>query len=561
MPLSSRNTEKPSRLLCYSLESSLPSISSSVQVPVHHCDSREDLVQRWLDNRGVLLIYAPNVDSELLAMQHYLSKNIPDAAIVVLLDVAGIQEDDIGQLLTLGVQEIVTSSDQISAALNTAWLRKERECNLQSFARFDVLTQLANRQLFQDRLEHSLKQHKRQRNELVLLILDVDRFHKVNDQYGHLAGDELLIAVAGRLKLCTRSSDTLARIGGNTFAIIAEHVKDASNAEHIAGKLCQQFQAPFLINGDEIYLSASIGVELSKVVDYDPSQMVRRAELAMLDAKYRGRNTYCISNTPRPADRIRAGLETALHHALEENQVHMAYQPQLSMDGLCFVGVEALMRWEHPVFGEVSPVNFIPILEETGLIEAYGLWGLKQSCVQFKQWLSIGLVASHARVSVNLSPRQFRQDNLAEMILDVLRETGLPAQNLTLEITETMIMHHRQQAVAVLEALRAKGITIAVDDFGTGYSSLVYLKALPIDYLKIDREFIKDIVENSDDQAIAGSIIQLAHSLRLGVVAEGVETEDVQKTLLHMGCDQYQGYYFARPVRAEEIPALVQRCR
>lgn len=533
----------------------MPSIPTSISFK--YCDRREELAEHWLST-SVLLIHASTVGRALMAMQTYLTLSIPDAAVIILIDSADTQNHQIGQLIKNGAQEVIYSVDQVSMAIDTARFRKEREFGLQSYVHLDVLTQLANRQLFQDRLEHSLEQHKRLRQELVLLILDVDRFHKVNDEYGHHAGDELLISVSERLNLCTRSSDTLARISGNTFAIIAEHIKDAANAALIAEKLCSQFKAPFILNNREVYLSASIGVELARVVNFDPSQMIRRAELAMLDAKHLGRNTYCISNTPRPADRVRAGLETALHHALENNEIHMAYQPQVSMDGSIFKGVEALMRWTHPIYGEVTPVNFIPILEETGLIESYGLWGLEQSCVQFKQWLDMGKVSCSARVSVNLSPRQFRQENLAELILKTLHETGLSPNNLTLEITETMIMQRRGEAAKVLEKLRVEGISVAVDDFGTGYSSLVYLKTLPVDYLKIDREFIKDIVLNTDDQAIAASIIQLAHSLSLSVVAEGVESKDVQDTLLAMGCDQYQGYYFAKPMKAEDIPAFIE---
>lgn len=558
MPLISHDSDIAPDLLCYSPEGEvalfLPDISFK------HCTSREHLADQWLDSAGVILLHAKHVGQELITAQKFLTQSVPDAPVVVYVESIVKQSQHIGQLIKLGAQEVVTTQGEIETAIETAKYRKERESALQSYVYSDVLTQLANRQLFQDRLEHSLEQHKRQRQQLVLLILDVDRFHKVNDQYGHFAGDELLVNVAERLSFCTRSSDTLARIGGNTFAIIAEHVKDKKNAAQIAEKLCAQFKDPFILKSDEVYLSASIGVELAQVVDYDPSQMIRRAELAMLDAKQHGRNTFCISNTPRPTDHIRAGLETALHHALEKNEIYMAYQPQVSMDGMLFKGVEALMRWSHPVYGEVTPFHFIPILEETGLIEAYGLWGLEQSCLQFKEWLEMKVVPTNARISVNLSPRQFRQENLAEQILDVLACSGLPAENLTLEITETMIMHHRDKASEVLATLRSKGISVAVDDFGTGYSSLAYLKTLPVDYLKIDREFIKDIALNTDDQAIAASIIQLAHSLRLNVVAEGVETEDVQDTLRGMGCDQYQGYYFAKPMKATEVPAIAQRC-
>jgi len=542
-------------VLFHSIDAGMPELPSSLRV--YLCGDQDELVESWMDCGGVILLHASTYTERLLKIQDHIAQTAPDAAVVVLLNYPDMRTD---RLLEAGVQEVITHDTDVVSAIKTAKLRKERECVLQTFVSFDVLTQLANRQLFQDRLEHSLEQHKRQRKELALLVFDIDRFFRINEEYGHAVGDSLLLQVSDRLKTATRKADTLARIGGNTFAIVAENLQAANNVSIIAEKICGLFHEAFDLNGEEIHLSVSLGAALSKQSEYDPNKMIHDAEQAMQEAKQMGRNSYVLYKALRPEDRIRGSLERALYQALANDQIFMEYQPQVTMDGKHITGVEALMRWNHPIFGSVPPDQFIPVLETTGLIESFGMWGLTAACAQFKEWLDSGIVSSDARVSVNLSPRQFHQPNLAEQILNALDETGLPAKNLTLEITESMVMENQKEAAETLAQLRFEGIAIAVDDFGTGYSSMAYLKVLPVDYLKIDREFVKDIVVDSSDKAIASSIIHLAHSLQLGVVAEGVEGAAIQSMLQELGCDQFQGYHFARPVGAADIPAVCEGC-
>ena len=516
----------------------------------------ESVIDAWRAYQGVVCLHSVRQTRELDMRVAKLARTIPDAVIVVMLDLL---PESPSALIELGAQEVVTAGSDLFTVIEVARARKNREFELQHYLYFDGLTQLANRQLFQDRMEHSLAQHKRSRADLALMILDLNRFKRVNDEHGHLQGDALLQAVADRLRGCTRSSDTLARIGSNTFAVIAGNLGGRSVAS-VAEKLMDQFRQPFTLDCGDVFVTASMGIELGSAVTYDAVQIIRRAELALHEAKRRGGNHYCINDQPRPADRIRLSLEGSLYQALERGEIYLEYQPQVSIDGRQFLGVEALMRWTHPELGGVSPAIFIPVLEETGLIEDYGIWCLEQACSQFRQWLEAGQVTASSRVSVNLSARQFRQENLAGCILDVLDATGLSPTNLTLEITKTMLMQNHGQAVTVLSELREAGVAIAVDDFGTGFSSLVYLKTLPIDYLKIDKAFIRDISSSRDDEAIASLIIDLAHNLNLNVVAEGVESQEALTMLGQLGCDQYQGFFFARPVAPDQIPALVARC-
>lgn len=550
------------KLHCYSTTGQKPQLPASVNLGIEN--SLTTLLSRTKGLDDVALFYAAEQNPELeTSIERFLQAS-PMSPVIVLLDTP---PKELKYLVELGVQEVVHGQSQVleqdlQQAVETAQARKKREYNLQHRAHHDDLTQLANRQLFKEKLDLCLEQHKRQRRDLTLLMMDLDRFHVVNDQYGHVVGDELLRAAAERLLSCTRGTDTLARMGGNTFAVVVENLFKSEDAEKIANKLCQQFQAPFLLDGgEEVYSTVSIGVQLARAVNYDADAMLQQAELAMQHAKVSGRNQfYVYRRTTKPEVRIRGSLETALHHAIANGEISLEYQPQISVSQTEFTGVEALMRWNHPQLGAVSPVTFIPILEETGLIHEFGKWGLNEACSQFKKWLDAGTMPANARVSVNLSARQFSRSDLAEQICSILRTTGLPPTNLTLEITESMIMKDQDYSVDALTTLRSKGIAIAVDDFGTGYSSLAYLKSLPVDYLKIDRVFVKDLNFNGEDQAIADSIIRLAHNLRLDVVAEGVEDDKVLDILQRLGCDYYQGYYFAKPVPADQIPALVERC-
>jgi len=488
---------------------------------------------------------------------------LPEAPLLVLLEHLSDEE----KLISAGVQEILSlhqaKSGLLSHVMLLAMARRQYDIDQKHAAHHDPLTGLANRGLFQDRLDHCLVQSQRRGLDVSLLFVDLDRFRVVNELHGHQFGDLLLIACAQRLRDTLRRSDTVARLGGNSFAVILEaggHQDNEQMSAAVAQKISTAFQRPFAIGGEEIFSTVSIGIELASRVSYDAGQLVRHAELALHQAKREGRNvSHVFCHRSSPADKIRVGLESALHHALEREELRLVYQPQVSISDQCFTGVEVLLRWQHPVLGDVSPAIFIPVLEETGLIERFGEWVLRNACQQYADWLSQGLVPEDSKLSVNLSPRQFRQRDLAERIQQLLADCALPPQRLTLEITESTLMVNLDHGVQILNRLRTLGVSVAIDDFGTGYSSLAYLKDLPIDYLKIDRMFVQDIVTDTHDAAIASSIINLAHNLGLKVIAEGVEDSAMLDVLAVFGCDQYQGFYFARPLPAADIPALVTR--
>ncbi|WP_221793099.1 putative bifunctional diguanylate cyclase/phosphodiesterase [Oceanobacter mangrovi] len=527
---------------------------------MHHL---EQICDRWRSASEVVCLLGKQFDDSLRNTLERLRLKLPSAPLMVGLQDVG---DEV-QLLELGVQEVFAlgraspDARQLERLANITIARMDYELALRSLTHFDPLTGLANRSLFQDRLEQSLIQARRNSLNVGLLFIDVDRFRVVNDIYGHSLGDQLLLACSHRLQKSLRRSDTVARLGGNTFAVILDSVRGTEVVTAVAQKLADALKAPFKLESHEIFVTVSIGIEISCEANYDAGQMVRRAELALHQVKRDGRND-CQIYSPQsaPIDKIRVGLESALHHAMERDELRLVYQPQISVVGNHFVGAEVLLRWQHPVLGLVSPAVFIPVLEDTGLIEPFGEWVLRQACKQYKYWLDQKLVTANSKISVNLSPRQFRQRDLGERIQQILQETGLPTANLTLEITESTLMYNLEQGAAMLSELRALGVRVAIDDFGTGYSSLAYLKDLPIDFLKIDRSFVKDIVDDRNDAAIANSIIALAHNLGLQVIAEGVESSDILAALESFGCDHYQGFFFAKPVEAEDIPELVSRC-
>ncbi len=527
--------------------------------------SLDDICAAWLEaQQGVVCLFSNRFDRHLEAAIARVRLMLPEAPLVVLLE----HLSDETRLITAGVQEILSSHQAQSGLLlhvmQMAMARRQYDIDQKHAAHHDPLTGLANRGLFQDRLDHCLVQSQRRGQDVSLLFVDIDRFRVVNELHGHQFGDLLLIACAQRLQQTLRRSDTVARLGGNSFAVILEASGDRENGSMsaaVAHKISAAFQKPFSIGDEEVFSTVSIGIELASRVSYDAGQLVRHAELALHQAKREGRNvSYVFCHRSSPGDKIRVGLESALHHALEREELRLAYQPQVSVSEQRFTGVEVLLRWEHPVLGDVSPSIFIPVLEETGLIERFGEWVLRNACCQYADWLSQGLVPADTKLSVNLSPRQFRQRDLADTIQQLLADTGLPPQNLTLEITESTLMYNLDHGVQILTRLRTLGVAVAIDDFGTGYSSLAYLKDLPIDYLKIDRMFVKDIVTDTHDAAIASSIINLAHNLGLKVIAEGVEDNEMLSVLAVFGCDQYQGFFFARPLPADDIPPMVARC-
>ncbi|CCK74318.1 MAG: bifunctional diguanylate cyclase/phosphodiesterase [Oleispira antarctica] len=524
------------------------------------CVQTEDIRKTWYQRKlKAIILVVEKHDTLLEDWACRLMMALPEAPLVII-SVEKLALDEV-KLLELGIQDIWSleelSETLLSRIMHHSIIRKQVEYQTRHLAHYDSLTGIANRTLFQDRLDHSLLHARRECHVLGLLILDLDRFRVVNEHYGHDIGDLLLKQFARRLGEIVRRSDTVARLNGNNFAVLLENVVNENMISQVAEKLCKAFSEPYFIAGHEIFCSISIGIEIASRVSYDGSLLLGHAELALRQAKQDGRNDYrfFISNMS-PPDMVRASLESALHHALERQELSLQYQPQIRVSNKQFIGTEVLLRWTHETLGSISPVVFIPVLEETGLINKVGEWVLASSCRQHQEWIEKGALPSDAKLSVNLSPRQFRQRDLADRIVQILDITGMKPQLLTLEITEGVLMDNLQQGIDILGRLREIGVSIAIDDFGTGYSSLAYLKDLPIDYLKIDRVFVKDIVDDKNDAAIANSIIALAHNLGMEVIAEGVEDHNVLGVLQAFGCDHYQGFFFSRPVDPEKIPGI-----
>ncbi len=438
--------------------------------------------------------------------------------------------------------------------------RQQAQERLNYLAYYDALTGLPNRLLLLDRLKQAMIESERHERLASVLFLDLDRFKLVNDTLGHEAGDVLLKNVAGRLTGCVRLGDTVARLGGDEFTIVLANVAHVDDAGRVARKIIDVFAAPFLIAGQELFVSPSIGITLYPFDDIDAEALLKNADVAMYHAKDSGRNTFRFF-TPELNQRTarRLGLETALRHALERNEFLLHYQPQVDLASGRVTGVEALIRWQRPDIGLVSPLEFIPLAEETGLIVPIGDWVLRTACAQARAWQQAGLPA--LRMSVNIAARQFQQQDLAEVVTGILRETGLDPRWLTLEITESTIMHDAGGAIETLQQLGAMGVGLSLDDFGTGYSSLNYLKRFPLDCLKVDKSFIDDITTDPDDAAIASAIISMARSLEVQVVAEGVETRAQLEFLRAHGCGAIQGYYFSKPLPAEACERLLREDR
>jgi diguanylate cyclase (GGDEF)-like protein/PAS domain S-box-containing protein len=422
---------------------------------------------------------------------------------------------------------------------------KDSQDKLDHLAHHDPLTALPNRLLFHDRLLHALARVARGQEQLAVMFIDLDRFKNVNDTLGHHVGDELLKQVALALSSRLRDGDTLARLGGDEFIVLLEDVDGAYGAGQVADKLMSMFEQPFLVADHELFVTGSVGISLYPQDGADLNLLIRNADVAMYQAKARGRNGYQFyapSMSVDGAERLR--LETLLRRAIEKNEIYLAYQPQVEIDSGRLIGVEALVRWCNPELGEVAPARFIPLAEDTGFINQLGKWVLDQACRQMVRWQAQGLEVP--KIAVNLSVRQFERGSIATMVADVLRETGLAPRRLQLEVTESVIMH-TGDALVLINELHAIGVGLAIDDFGTGYSSLAYLKQLPVQTLKIDRSFIKDISTDANDEAITVAIIQLGKSLNLSVIAEGVENGEQAAFLLRHGCNLAQGYLYGRP--------------
>jgi diguanylate cyclase (GGDEF)-like protein/PAS domain S-box-containing protein len=442
--------------------------------------------------------------------------------------------------------------------------QKLYEDQIQQLAFYDNLTDLPNRRLFFEHLEHEIRQCERSDSVVAILFLDLDRFKLINDTLGHSVGDTVLVEVGRRLSDCVRSADAIARpgheeslasvarLGGDEFTMLIGGIRDARESEPVARRILEALSVPITIRGRDLYITPSIGIATYPVDGEDAETLLKNADAAMYKAKEEGRN--CIrfySNSINDRALARFTLEADLRTTLENNGLEVHYQPQVDLHTGIATGMEALVRWNHPQRGYISPSDFIPVAEEAGLIDKLSEWVMRTACAQARAWSRQG--AGEVRMAVNLSARQFYAGDLASVVADVLASTGFESRLLEVELTESMVMKDPKITLAALEALKEMGVSIAVDDFGTGYSSLAYLKKYPLDVLKIDRSFVRDIATDPDDAAIAKAIIAMAKSLGMTVIGEGVETSQQLAFLRESGCDQVQGYLLARPVSASEV--------
>jgi diguanylate cyclase (GGDEF)-like protein/PAS domain S-box-containing protein len=457
---------------------------------------------------------------------------------------------------------------RMSGTIQDVTERQRAEDRIRFLAYYDTLTQLPNRQLFAEQLELLLAAARRHGRKIAVLYLDIDRFKYINDTLGHGAGDQLIRQVAQRLQQCLRDTDRLthgqpeaadsrlARLGGDEFTITLSEITRADDVAKVASRVLDSVTQPFSLNRHDVIVTASVGISLFPDDSASAEALLMNADTAMYHAKESGGNAYAFFSHAMNVDAAgRLALENRLRRALERREFLLHYQPQVDIASGRVIGAEALIRWQHPEVGMVPPDKFIPLAEETGLIVPIGEWVLREVCAQIMAWLAAGLPP--VRVAVNFSARQFRDRKLLDTLRQAIAESGVDPQRLEMEITESAIMHNPVEAIATLDAVKAMGLNIAVDDFGTGYSSLGYLQRFPLDVLKIDRSFIRDIVADPDDAAITSAIVALARKLDIRTVAEGVETDDQLAILRQYGCDLMQGYLFSKPLPAQDFAAML----
>jgi diguanylate cyclase (GGDEF)-like protein/PAS domain S-box-containing protein len=421
----------------------------------------------------------------------------------------------------------------------------------------DPLTALPNRTLFMERLEQLLQPARRSGDGVAVLFLDLDRFKNINDSLGHGAGDELLITVSQRVAACLRQEDTVARFGGDEFAVLLTGVRQSSDALRVAEKILATIQEPFILDGHEAYVGTSVGIAVAGP-RAEAGALLRDADVALYRAKSAGKGRCIVFEESMPAFSVeRLSLETDLRRALERREMRVYYQPVLDLGTEKIAGAEALVRWEHPKHGLVSPIDFIPMAEETGLILAIGKWVLDEACLQASRWQQKYEAHEQFTMAVNLSARQFQQPNLVEQVAAALRNANLEPSRLRLEITESILMENVDATHAQLVALHDLGVKLAIDDFGTGYSSLSYIQRFPVDTIKIDRSFVSGLDEDARNPSIVQAAASLAHALGMDVTAEGIETVDQLRSLQGLNCDHGQGYLFARPLSSEAVDSLL----
>ncbi len=474
----------------------------------------------------------------------------------VLLFLAGEEDvftDDLVELLARLAENISFAIDNFDRADE----KTRADERIEYLASHDSLTKLPNREMFNELLRHAIEAARRYQRRFAVLFIDLDRFKVINDSLGHAAGDMLLVEIAGRLRGALRSSDVVARLGGDEFVVILEETAEREDVERIAGNLLSVLSQSLQLSGHECHTTASIGIAMYPSDGDDVQALTKNADMAMYLAKEDGKNGFRFFTQEIKTQSIeRLTLETALRRALERDQFELHYQPKVDMAAGQITGVEALLRWTHPELGVLSPVQFIPLAEETGLIVPIGRWVLREACAQNMAWQRRGL--RPVSMAVNLSPRQFADEHLLQDIDEALASSGMSAALLQLEVTESMVMRNVSRAVKVLDAIQSRGIRLAIDDFGTGYSSMSLMKQFPIDTIKIDRSFVRDLPNDSEDRAIAQAIIGMGKALGMTVIAEGVETVEQQAFLRSHACDEMQGYLFSKPLPSAQMASLLR---
>jgi len=438
-------------------------------------------------------------------------------------------------------QRVRRTNDELSSAL----------AMIQRMATHDTLTALPNRALFNESLAHAIARAERHSRRLAIFFLDLDRFKNINDTLGHGVGDRVLQEASRRLAGAVRASDLIARLGGDEFVLLVEEFADTTDLADIAGKVIKCFQETVTVDGHELGLSASLGICTYPEDGLDGQALLSNADIAMYRAKEQGRNRFCFYAAElNQLSQERLALEASLRHALERGEIEVYYQPKIDFRNGRVTGVEALIRWKHPTLGLLMPDRFISLAEEIGVIIPIGYWTLRRVCERARRWHEQGM---HLSVAVNLSASQFHQHELVGELGAIIRSTGIAPNSLELEITESMVMKDPERAVKIMEALRRMGVRLSIDDFGTGHSSLGYLKRFPINQLKVDRTFVRDLPHNGDDVAITRAVIAMAHSLKMSVVAEGVEHQQQFDLLRAEGCDEFQGFFCQPPLEEEEL--------